>query len=196
MNIETSTEISEFAAAFCAAQAVMGVALKDSNNPHFKSKYADLTSVWAAAASALKEHGLSVMQFPGACEGGQLHMTTQIMHKSGQWMRSSMSIPLAKNDAQAYGSAVTYARRYAMSAALGIVQDDDDGNAASAPAPAPEKISKDQAAELMALIEATGTEITSFCKYYKTDAVAHLPASKFDHALKALKAKLTTEQAA
>lgn len=131
--IETSQEINDLSAAMAKAQAVIEGAIKDSANPHFHSKYADLSSVWAAWQKCGPANGLAVMQFPGECVDNRMHMTTLITHTSGQWIKSDLSIPLQKVDAQGYGSATTYARRYALSAAVGIAPEDDDGNAASNP---------------------------------------------------------------
>lgn len=131
--IETSETIADLAAAMAVAQTTIEGALKDSNNPHFKSKYADLSAVWSAWQKVGPANGLSVMQFPGECESGRMEMTTLLAHKSGQWIKATLSIPLSKVDAQGYGSATTYARRYALAAAVGIAPEDDDGNAASNP---------------------------------------------------------------
>ncbi|MGJ3630257.1 ERF family protein [Sphingomonas sp. MMS24-JH45] len=115
-------------------QATVEGALKDSNNPHFKSKYADLSSVWAACRDQITAHGLSVVQFPGEMVDNRMTMTTQLSRTraaSGCGARSS--IPLSKVDAQGYGSAVPTARRYALAAVVGVCPEDDDGNAASRP---------------------------------------------------------------
>lgn len=132
--IEQSPTIDKIAPAFVAAQAACNGAKKGSNNPHFKSKYADLSQVWAACEDALEANGLAVVQGLGEASDGVMHMDTMLLHTSGQWMRSHASIPLPKGDPQGYGSATTYLRRYALAAMIGIVQEDDDGNAARAPA--------------------------------------------------------------
>jgi len=131
--METSSEIKELAAALSKAQGQIEGAKKDSNNPHFKSRYADLASVWDACREALAGNGLSVVQCPGPCAQNQMEMTTMLLHSSGQWIRETLTIPLQKVDAQGYGSATTYARRYALSAMVGVAPDDDDGQAASNP---------------------------------------------------------------
>lgn len=131
--IETSPSIAALAAAMAKAQAALKGAVKDSSNPHFKSKYADLSNVWTAWQEVGPKAGLAVMQFPGQCADSRLSMVTLITHESGEWIKSELSIPLAKVDAQGYGSATTYARRYALAAAVGIAPEDDDGNAASNP---------------------------------------------------------------
>jgi hypothetical protein len=130
--MKTSEIINELAEALAKAQGQMKHALKDSNNPAFGSKYADLVAVWDVARAPLSENGLCVIQMPIHSEDGRLHLTTRIAHKSGQWIEETMSIPVAKDNAHGYGSGITYCKRFALSAAVGIVADlDDDGNEAS-----------------------------------------------------------------
>jgi len=127
--MRTSEQIDQLAAALALAAADIRPAIKDANNPAFNSKYADLGAVFDAAKPALTKHGLAVVQMPEHSDDALLHLTTRVMHKSGQWVEGTMSIPVGKVNAHGYGSAITYARRYAFSAALGIVADeDDDGN--------------------------------------------------------------------
>lgn len=133
-----SEQIDQIAAALARVQAALVPALKDAENPAFKqggkaSRYADLASVWDACRKPLTDNGLAVIQSPGLCGGNQVEMTTLITHSSGQWISGTLSIPLAKVDAHGYGSATTYARRYALAAMVGVIADDDDGNAASKP---------------------------------------------------------------
>ena len=130
-----SDSITNLAIALSIVQGKLTYAVKDSNNPFFKSKYADLESVWDACRSLLSENGLAVMQFPGEYYDGTMHLTTILTHKSGEWIGQDMSVPVTKPDAQGAGSALTYMRRYALAAVVGVVQADDDGNAASAPKP-------------------------------------------------------------
>lgn len=128
-SFDHSAELTELAAALAAAQGEFEAVAKDSTNPFFKSRYAGLPQVVKAAAPILATHGLSVTQLPGLGDT----LTTCVMHKSGQWIASTMQLRPVKNDPQAQGSAITYGRRYAYMAALGLVADeDDDGNAASA----------------------------------------------------------------
>lgn len=189
--ITTSTEINDLAAAMAKAQATIEGAIKDANNPHFKSKYADLSNVWAAWQKCGPANGLAVMQFPGECVDGRLHMTTLITHQSGQWVRSELSIPLSKVDAQGYGSATTYARRYALSAAVGIAPEDDDGNAASSPKGAANdsgkrttarKISDDQLVKLEQLIPAAKLTPAQFNQTFGIERTSDLPADRFAEA--------------
>ena len=130
-----SESIANLAIALSIVQGKLTHAIKDSNNPFFKSKYADLESVWDSCRSLLSENGLAVMQFPGEYYDGTMHLTTILTHKSGEWIGQDMSVPVTKPDAQGAGSALTYMRRYALAAVVGVVQADDDGNAASAPKP-------------------------------------------------------------
>jgi len=114
-------------------QGKLTYAKKDSANPFFKSKYADLESVWDACRDLLSANGLAVVQLPGEYFEGTMALTTIITHSSGEWISQQMSLPVTKPDAQGAGSALTYMRRYALAAVVGVVQADDDGNAASAP---------------------------------------------------------------
>lgn len=133
--MEQSENIADLATALAIAQGQIENAAKSRENPHFRSKYADLASVWEACREALTANGLSVIQSPGELVDGRMAMTTQLCHKSGQWIRGTLTIPLGKADAQAYGSATTYARRYALAAFVGVSPADDDGEAATAAKP-------------------------------------------------------------
>lgn len=126
---------SKIAAAFVKAQSEFGAALKTNTNPHFKSKYADLSSVIDAVIDALNKNGIAIIQQNHECESG-VSIETVFLHESGQEIRSGkLWLPASKQDAQGYGSALTYARRYSLMAACGIAPEDDDGNAASKPKP-------------------------------------------------------------
>lgn len=126
-----SEQINEIAAALSKAQAVIAGAVKDKTNPHFKSDYADLASVWDACRIPLTNHGLSVAQ-TAATDDGRVNVTTILMHVSGQWIRDTLAMKPTKDDPQGVGSCITYARRYALAAMVGVAPEDDDGNAASA----------------------------------------------------------------
>lgn len=128
-----SESIGNLAKALSIVQGKLTYATKDSANPFFKSRYADLESVWDSCRSLLAENGLAVMQFPGEYFDGTMSLTTILSHSSGEWISKEMSLPVTKPDAQGAGSALTYMRRYALAAVVGVVQADDDGNAASSP---------------------------------------------------------------
>ena len=135
--MRTSETIGTLAKALAAAQGMMQGAVKDSTNPHYKSKYADLESCWSACRLPLSANGIAVIQSAEPCEGG-VTIVTRLMHASGEWLDDGgVFVPASKNDAQGYGSALTYARRYGLCAVVGIAPADDDGNAAAAnPVPA------------------------------------------------------------
>lgn len=127
----SSTNIDQLAAALVKCQQQLKVAVKDSVNPFFKSKYAGLESVWEACRDALTSNGLSVIQLPGF-EDGVVQLTTVLLHTSGQWIQGTAGAPAKTPDAQGVGSALTYLRRYALAAVVGVVSDeDDDGQAAT-----------------------------------------------------------------
>lgn len=126
-----SESIKAIAPALLAAQKAIAFAKKDSTNPHFKNKYADLPAVIEAIKPALNDAGISYIQTPAPSDDGKLHLTTTLLHESGEWIADTLVMPLPKQDPQGYGSAITYARRYALAAITGLYQDDDDGNAAS-----------------------------------------------------------------
>ena len=134
--MKSSESINELATALAAAQGQMGAAVKDAENPFFKSKYADLGAVIKALKEPFSSNGLSYTQFP-IRDGDSAGVVTRLMHSSGQWMESEYTLPLAKFDAQSAGSAFTYARRYALQSIAGIPAADDDGNAATEAAPDP-----------------------------------------------------------
>lgn len=128
--MQKSEAIDQLAAALSKAQAELEPARKDRKNDHFHHRYATLTSVWDACRETLAKHGLSVAQFAEPSDPGVLHLTTMLLHTSGQWLAGTETIPLAKQDPQGYGSACTYARRYGLAAMVGICTEDDDGEAA------------------------------------------------------------------
>lgn len=131
--MKKSQEINELAKALCEAQKVLKPAPKDSTNPFFKSKYTDLATVIETAREPLTANGLSVSQVMTETEGWKVNLTTILMHTSGQWIESTLSMGVAKQDPQGMGSAITYARRYAYAAIIGLASEaDDDGNSASA----------------------------------------------------------------
>lgn len=122
---------SELAKAYAAAFAEIEGATKSANNPHYKAKYADLGSVIEAVKPALIKYGLFFTQRPVLGEGG-ITLETILGHAGGEEMSlGTLFVPANKNDAQAYGSALTYARRYALVTAFGVPVEDDDGNAAA-----------------------------------------------------------------
>ncbi|MBX3380939.1 MAG: ERF family protein [Phycisphaeraceae bacterium] len=137
--MERSEHINELAAALCKAQATIKCALKSSENPFFKSKYADLSAVWEACRESLTKNGLSISQHTGS-DGTLVTVETALLHSSGQWIASTLTMRPTKSDPQAFGSTITYARRYALAAIVGVVNEDDDGNAGSSGHAAPTRV--------------------------------------------------------
>ena len=131
-----SESIKELAAALSKAQGEIKGAVKDSANPFFKSKYADLSSVVEAIRDAFAKNGLSYTQAIEPTERDEVRVETILLHASGEWLSAGiLALPVSKHDAQGFGSALTYARRYGLSAAVGVAPEDDDGNAATKAAP-------------------------------------------------------------
>ena len=131
-----SESITALATALSKAQGEMKGAIKDSSNPFFRSKYADLASVTEAIREAFSNNGLSYTQRIEPTDKNEVRVETIILHSSGEWMSCGvLNLPVSKNDAQGFGSALTYARRYGLSAAVGVAPEDDDGNAAAKAAP-------------------------------------------------------------
>lgn len=164
MNAQTKIEASTLASAMALAFGEIDAAMKSANNPHFKSKYADITAVIEAIKPALIKHGLFFTQHCQPCEKG-VQVETHLHHASGESMAlGSLYVPANKQDAQGYGSALTYARRYALVTAFGVPVEDDDGNAAAASArqhkadPAATPISDADWAKIVQLCKSTGTQ--------------------------------------
>ncbi len=131
-----SQEVNEIAAALVKAQTAMKPAKKEATNPFFHSKYADLSTCWEAT-DPFRVNGIAITQCPMPSEiQGTIALDTMLLHTSGQWIRSRFIMPIAKMDPQGAGSAITYARRYALGCMTGLVTDeDDDGNSAVKPQP-------------------------------------------------------------
>jgi len=129
--------MKQIATALVKAQNQFGPALKTSTNPHFKSRYADLSAVVEAVVDALNANGIYLMQQTAESSDGVI-VETLFLHESGESLSSGkLHVPASKQDPQGYGSALTYARRYSLMAACGIAPEDDDGNAASRKPSAP-----------------------------------------------------------
>lgn len=184
--------MKNIATALASAQINMGKALKQANNPHFRSKYADLGSVMDACLPALNEHGIAVIQPTGEDETGRFVETVLVHGESGEQLSCRVPLIVGKNDMQGYGSAVTYARRYGLMAMAGIAPEDDDGNAAAKAAPkqeAPKPISAEQFQEMNDLIFDTETDEVKFCAYWKVEELTQMNAKQAADAIAMLKKK-------
>lgn len=132
--MKKSDSISELAKAFAKTQQELKQPLKDAENPFFKSTYVPLENVAESITETATKNGLSFSQEP-SFDDGMVTVTTLVMHNSGEWIEyAPLKLKPVKNDPQSYGSAITYAKRYALSAIFGITSDkDDDGNEATQP---------------------------------------------------------------
>jgi hypothetical protein len=133
--MNASDSIKELATALAKAQGELMGAKKDTANPFFKSKYADLASIVEALKACFPKYGLAYVQTICTSEDG-VGVETLLTHSSGEWVRSDpFYLPVNKADAQGFGSCATYARRYSLAAIAGVAPEDDDGNAAAKSAP-------------------------------------------------------------
>lgn len=147
MEVYHSQEISKLAKALIAVQRELSPAMKDAKNPFVNSHYASLNSVMQSCREALLQNGIWLTQLPVPAPvelgAGYIGLVTKLTHaESGQWQSSFIVAPLPKNDPQGMGSALTYCRRYALTAMLGIVTEDDDGEGARADIRQPTKSRK------------------------------------------------------
>lgn len=201
-----SNEIGKLAEALAKAQAVMEGASKSSANPFFKSKYADLASVWDACRKPLSDNGLSVVQ-PTEFLPDQPDMVcvvTTLMHTSGEWISGRLAGRPVKQDPQGVGSLITYFRRYGLQSIVGIAPEDDDGNAASGhktePVKETKKAKEDVAIEKPRYLDGTKlatvidmivqkkVDLPKFLRYMSADTCETILAVDYDKAINALKA--------
>ena len=206
--------MQKIAAAMVKAQQAFGPALKTSSNPHFRSKYADLAACVEAVIDALNQNGIALLQPTHECESGVM-VETLFLHESGESLSAGkLHVPSSKQDAQGYGSALTYARRYSLMAACGIAPEDDDGNAAAAaskPAPAkaaakpatkaqasapaagaPEMLNEEQVASITALASEVGKPLKDICTAYKVGSLNFIPATAFEKIIARLESARAT----
>ena len=174
-------------AAFVKAQKAFNPALKSSVNPHFKSRYVGLDGCVEAVIDALNDNGIALIQETSECENGVI-VETVFIHESGESMKcGKLHVPASKMDAQGYGSALTYARRYSLMAACGIAPEDDDGNAASKKKV--ETITEEQSANIIALAQEVKANMIEFRKFLGVNRLEELPAEQYSRAIAALEKK-------
>lgn len=185
-----SESITKLSAALVKAQAEMSGAVKDSANPFFKSKYADLNSVIKAIKEPFEKHGLAYTQFPVTDEKG-VGVVTRLIHESGEWLECGYTLPLVKSDPQAAGSAITYARRYALQAMAGIpaVDDDAEGAMNRIQKTSGGRITRNQAQVLHDLLTATESDVVKFCAVFNCTDVDSMDSSYYDKAVATLNKK-------
>jgi len=175
--------------ALAAAQSEMGPLVKGSNNPHFKSKYADLADLVAAVRGPLNSHGLTFFHCIIRTDAGQ-DMRTILMHgESETSIECDVPLIVAKNDMQGMKSATTYAKRIGLESVTGVApQDDDDGNAAAKAAP--RTINADQFIALRDTAEEAGVPAAKICAAYGAPSLEQFPVDAFDRAMKKLSATI------
>lgn len=167
--MKSSETIAALAAALAKAQAEIQGAIKDKKNPHFKSQYADISNVIDAVRPAYAKYGLSFTQVIHDATDA-VGVETLTIHESGEWLSNGIIfVPVSKKDAQGYGSALTYGRRYSLVAAAGVAQEDDDGNAAVKTAPPAKKLDADKMSDIhLYLVDAAKEGIKNLQDVFKS----------------------------
>jgi len=179
--------------ALVKAQKEFAPALKSSINPHFKSKYVGLDGCVEAVIDALNKNGIFLTQKTSMCDDGVI-VETVFLHESGESVSmGQLHVPASKQDAQGYGSCLTYARRYSLMAACGIAPEDDDGNQATkspkAPAQPVKYIDEFQIANIESLMKETKTDTLKFFMFLNVKQLSDVPLSDYDKAITALEKK-------
>jgi len=195
--MKSSELINELAKALCNAQGQMGGVVKDSSNPFFKSKYADITSVIKAIKQPFFDNGLSYTQFPISNEHG-VGVSTRLMHVSGQYLEMEYTLPTVKKDPQSSGSAITYARRYALQSIAGIPVADDDAEAAmlrgdenksEVKSITPSYIENREVVYINALLKERVSDKAAFLKWAKVQKVEEILVTNYSAVVTVLEAK-------
>ena len=202
-------ELKNLSASLVKAQAAMQSAAKDSKNPHFKSSYSSLHAVIEAVRPPLSENGLGFVQKLHTADGG-VSVETVLIHESGEQMSCGiLFIPASKQDAQGFGSAVSYGKRYSLQSALGVSSDDDDAeeatkifgkkveaapakSAKTPPKPVNATVGPDEVTAITKLAMTTKTELSAICTAYGIEHLSSLPLTKVSEVITRLQAKLST----
>lgn len=182
MNYQ-SENINELVGALAKAQGEIEGATKDSKNPHFKSSYADLASVWQACRKPLSSNGLAITQTV-ICEEESQFLVTTLGHSSGQWMKSFMKLPLQRPGPQELGSCLSYCRRYGLAAMVGVFQEDDDGERAETSS---RRLTSSQIDEIRLEIEDDEALENKICKAYAVKSLEEIPSANFSNIMTRLK---------
>jgi hypothetical protein len=192
-----SKETDKIFAALSNAQKVMKGAAKDSTNPFYKSKYADLGSCIEAGKEALCQNGLCIAQTMEPL-GDKICIATILGHTSGQWVKSLLPMPIEKGDPQTLGKAIAYCRRYAYAAIISLYQEDDDAESSMnrdkkpVQSYAPRKISEEQCAELDELLREVDNEeyVRKLAGYLKVPSLYDMDARDFERTMKSIEKKI------
>lgn len=161
-----SESIKELATALCKFQGAVEKIKKTTTNPFFKTKYANLADILDVIREPLSDNGLSFVQFPK----GQHELETMLMHTSGEWMSETYQMTPIKNDPQGLGSVITYQRRYALGAILGLnIDEDDDGIKASSPIKPKAKLTETKFKDAVSFLKG-GKTMTELLQFYDIDS--------------------------
>jgi len=185
--MKTSESIAALAAALCKAQFHMGGAAKSADNPFFKSKYADLSSVVQAIKEPFYDNGLSYVQFPISTQSA-IGVVTRLMHESGEWMEQEFYMPLQKLDAQSAMGLITYARRGSLMAVAGIPAQDLDGEDVVLRGK-PKTITGVQVESLYDALEESDSDIEKFLKAFKKESLEEFTEPEYVRALQMIDMK-------
>ncbi len=199
--MRTSEILKALPIALLKAQQAITFATKDATNPQFKSKYADLSSVIEAVKPHLNANGITYIQTPIPSDDCRIHLSTLLLHDSGEWIEGTMSMPFLKQDPQGYGSAMTYARRYSLAAMTGLYQYDDDANESSKKNDAPKSSMRDadlkkasvayltenQIADIQIVADDCGITTEEVCKAAKVRSLKEIEASRLPGLVKWMK---------
>ncbi len=181
----------EIATALVKAQKSFAPAIKTSTNPHFQSKFVGLDGCVDAVIDALNNNGIFMTQLTHPCTDGVI-VETMFIHESGESLRmGQLHVPASKQDAQGFGSALTYARRYSLMAACGIAPEDDDGNKATAKPV--DNIDEWQAENILSIMKETHTDNVKFFKWLGVKQVSEIPLKRYDEVIAALEKKRAKE---
>jgi hypothetical protein len=193
MNAETKVKPASLSAAMAKAFAEIEAATKGATNPHFKSKYADLGAVIEAVKPPLIKHGLFFTQRSHPAENG-VSVETVLHHEGGEELSlGTLFVPANKQDAQGFGSALTYARRYGLMTAFGVPAEDDDGNAAARSAPARTNgakppVTDEQRDLIQQLAPGAGKTLQGICEAYRVTSLKELTFAQADNLIQRLRA--------
>lgn len=188
-----SESIANLAVALTKFNGEVSKISKDAKNPFFKNNYATLDNIVDEIRPILTKNGLSILQIPGG-DGENVIMKTLLLHESGEFIESDPLIMRpVKNDPQAVGSAITYARRYSLGAFLSLnTGEDDDGNAATHTKPQSKKtITKDQETELSDLVKETSSNLADMLKFYKVKSLSEMTPEQYTHCKGYLQKKIS-----
>lgn len=197
-----SDQINELMTALSKAQGIMKPAIKDSTNPHFKSSYADLASVWEACRDALSKNGLAITQTMDLLGDKQV-LVTMLGHISGQFMKSVIALPIQRPGSQELGSCLSYCRRYALAAIVGVYQDDDDGEKAQTPyrengykSSVKSSLTSDQVATLKKLSSSVSDKdyMKQLNEYLKVGNILDLDPKDYERAIRSLERKIKEDE--